>query len=68
MFAGIKCHFHFLSNELVEEEISEWIEKNKPDVLMVVPKKHDLLYRITYKSQSKQMVLHAHLPVIAIHE
>lgn len=68
MLFGIDIHFHFLSNEQVEQEIVEWAEKNKLDVLVVVPKNHDLLDRIIHKSHSKQLVLHAHLPIISIHE
>lgn len=68
MLFGLDIHFHFLANENVEEEISKWAGKNKLDILVIVPKNHDLLDRIIHKSHSKEFVLHTHLPIISIHE
>jgi hypothetical protein len=37
-------------------------------MLLTIPKKHNFLENIFHKSKSEDLVLHSHLPIIAIHE
>ncbi len=60
--------FHFMQHENKEEAIREFAEKNNLDLLMVIQKTHDLLNGLFHKSQSKDIVLHAHIPVMSVHE
>jgi len=43
-------------------------EKNKIDLLIVLPRRHNLLGSIFHKSHTKQLVLHSHVPVMALHQ
>lgn len=68
MLYEIKPKYHFISNNNIEEGIEEFTKSNNLDLLIVVPKKHNLLHKMFKKSHSKQLVLHAHVPVMAVHE
>jgi nucleotide-binding universal stress UspA family protein len=58
---------HFLSNEDTDEGIIEFVEKNRIDLLLVVPKRHGLLGAMMHKSHAKQLILHSHVPVMVLH-
>jgi nucleotide-binding universal stress UspA family protein len=60
--------YHFINNTDIERGIIEFTEKNNLDLLMIIPKKHTLLNKIFQHSHSRQLVLHTHIPVMAIHE
>jgi len=60
--------YDFLDNVEIDEGIIECSEKNKLDLLIVIPKKHDSIERILHKSRSKQVVVHGHIPILSIHE
>jgi len=59
--------YHFIKGSDAEEEIIAFADKHDLDLLIIIPKKHDLLEKIFRHSHSKQLVLHAHVPVMAIH-
>ncbi|HEY0297785.1 MAG TPA: universal stress protein [Arachidicoccus sp.] len=54
--------FHIISNEKVEDGIKEYVEKNKPDLLIVHPKKHGLFH----KSESNAFILHPPVPLMTL--
>lgn len=64
----LKPKYHFISGDDVEKSITEFTDKNKLDLLIVIPKKHNLFSKIFRHSHSKNLVLHSHVPVMAIHE
>jgi nucleotide-binding universal stress UspA family protein len=60
--------YHFLDEIDIEEGLSAFAENNKLDLLIVVPKKHNVISNLFHKSHSKQLVMHTHVPVMAVHE
>ena len=60
--------FHFMQNENVSEAVRGFAEQNNIDLLIIIPKKHGLFNRLLHKSQSKQMIVNTHVPVLSIHE
>jgi nucleotide-binding universal stress UspA family protein len=64
----LKPVYHFINNTGIEAGITEFADKNKLDMLIVIPKKHNLLSSLFKHSHSKKLVLHSHIPVMAIHE
>jgi len=68
MLGSLNPKFHFLGGPEIEKELCIFAEKNKLDLLIIIPKKHSLVSRIFQHSHSKQLVLHTHIPVMAIHE
>lgn len=67
MTMALKPQFHFIDNEDTDQGIIDFAEKNQIDLLIVLPKRHNLLESIFHKSHSKQLVLHSHVPVMALH-
>ena len=51
-----------------EHQICDFAEHNSIDLLIVIPKKHNLIGRLFKHSCSKQLVLQAHIPVMAVHD
>jgi nucleotide-binding universal stress UspA family protein len=68
MAMALKPTFHFISNENTDEGIMDFAEKNQIDLLIVLPRRHNLLSSIFHKSHTKQLVLHSHVPVMALHQ
>mgnify|MGYP003575777690 CR=1 FL=1 len=68
LLGNIKPNYYFLKRDDVVEGINEFSETHNLDVVIVIPKKHNLLERIFHKSRSKELVKHAHIPILSIHE
>ncbi len=68
MLGGLKPEYHFIEHEKVEEGIMDFAEKNKIDLLVILPRHHHFLDKLIHKSHTKQIVLHSHVPVMALHE
>lgn len=67
MTMALEPKFHFIDNENTDQGIIDFAEKNQIDLLIVLPKRHNFLESIFHKSHSKQLVLHSHVPVMALH-
>jgi nucleotide-binding universal stress UspA family protein len=68
MLVSLKPDYHFITNENIDEGIMDFAEKNNIDLLVVLPKRHGLLDTFIHRSHTKQMVLHSHVPVMALHQ
>lgn len=68
MLAPLNPEYHVITSEYTDEAIINFAEKNHIDLLIVLPKRHDLLDKLVHKSHTKQMVLHCHVPVMALHQ
>lgn len=68
MLAALKPNFHFITNNNTDEGIMDFAEKNHIDLLVVLPKRHGLLDKLINKSHTRQLVLHIHVPVMALHK
>ena len=68
MLTGLHPKYHFIKEANVEEALSNYAEKNNLDLLIIIPKTHNLISKIFQHRHSKQLVLHTHVPVLALHE
>lgn len=68
LLGDIKTGFFFINNENVEDGINEFAESNNVDLLLVVPRKHNLFERLFQKSHSSDLVFHSRIPILSIHE
>lgn len=68
MLDDLHPSYHFLDEIDVEEGLSAFAEINKLDLLVVVPKKHNVISTLFHKRHSKQLLMHTHVPVMAVHE
>jgi nucleotide-binding universal stress UspA family protein len=57
-----------LTGKDVVESINSFAEHNNLDLVMVIPKKHKFIDSLFHKSQSKELITHAHIPIVSIHE
>lgn len=67
MMMELKPTFHFITSGDTDTGILDFIDKNDIDLLIVLPKRHNLLERLMHKSHTRQFVLHSHIPVMALH-
>src|SRR5215831_1842303 len=68
MFNDLHPHYHYLNSADIDDGISEFVQSNMLDLLIVIPKKHSLYHKLLNRSHSRTLVLHAHVPVMAVHE
>lgn len=68
MLASLNPTYHFITHENVEDGILTFADENKINLLIVLPKKRSLMDKLVHRSHTKQLVLHSHVPVMALHE
>ena len=66
-FSAIKHKLITIQDNDVPEAIKVYLQLNKPDVLIINPKKHDLFEKIFHKSVTKKLAFHSSIPVLSIH-
>lgn len=66
MMDGIDFESHFVENKNVEDAIDDFIEKNKMDMLVMLPKKHSFLDTLLHKKHVKEMAYHTHIPMLVL--
>lgn len=57
---------HFPENKNIEEGIQQFIDSHNGDLLIMLPRKHNIIERIFNKSHTKKMAFHSHVPMLAI--
>ena len=67
MILTLEPTYHFIRHENTDEGIMDFAEENHIDLLLVIPKRHGMINSLLNRSHSKQLVLHSHIPVMAIH-
>jgi nucleotide-binding universal stress UspA family protein len=67
MLQPVNPQYHFISRKNVDESIINFVEKNEMDMLIVLPKRHNVLMQLVKRSHSKQFILHCHVPVLSVH-
>jgi nucleotide-binding universal stress UspA family protein len=68
MLDSVKPHFHYISNKNTDQAIIDFAETNELDLLVIMPRRHSLLDKLVRKSHTRQLVLHSHVPVMALHQ
>ena len=68
MMAHLNPHYNYINSKFVEEGINAFADANHIDLLLTVPKKNNFWENIFRKSQSSELVLHSHLPIVAVHK
>jgi nucleotide-binding universal stress UspA family protein len=68
MLEELKPDYHFITHDNTDQGIMDFAEKNNIDLLVILPKRHGLFESLVHKSHTKQMVLHSHVPVMALHQ
>jgi len=59
---------HYIYESEVKQAIENFVEQNKPDLLVTMPTKYGFFAGLFHKSQSKQLITQPHIPVLSILE
>lgn len=68
LIGDLKPKYDFIRGTDMEKSVCEFAEKNGLDLLIVIPKKHNIISDFFQHSHSKRVVLHSHIPIMSIHE
>ncbi len=68
MLSELKPAFHFIQHRDIEDGINEFAIKNELDLVITIPKKHNLIERIFKETSSKQLIYHGNVPILCMHE
>lgn len=63
---NIRHHYHFTKNDNLEESIEKYVEENNINMISLMPRKHNIFELIFGKSQSRKIILHTELPLLAL--
>jgi nucleotide-binding universal stress UspA family protein len=64
--ASFEPSFHFINNRDIEEGINDFLSSHTTDLLIVMPGKHGLFESLVNRSFSKELIIHASLPVLSV--
>jgi nucleotide-binding universal stress UspA family protein len=68
LLKGIDHSFHFTSNDDVVDGINNFIDDQKIDLIVIIPRVHSILKQLFHPPVSKHMVFHTKVPLLALHE
>lgn len=64
----IKPLYQTILSADVTNGINWFAQKEKIDLIVVIPKKHNLIEKMFSRSETKELLYHTHLPVLCMHE
>lgn len=67
MIFDFKPHYHFITKQDTVEGIMELAQANDINLLIILPKDHNIIDRITHRSHTKKLVLNSYIPVMSLH-
>ena len=68
MLSDLKPAFHFIQHRDIEDGINEFAINNELDLVITIPKKHNLIEKIFKETSSKQLIYHGNVPILCMHE
>ncbi len=67
LLASLKPQYYYIRNENAEDGIIDFAATYHLDLLVIIPKHHSLFEKIFTHLHARNLVLHAHLPVMSVH-
>lgn len=67
LFQDLQPTYDLLAGENDDRTIIEFAEKNKIDLLIVLPKRHGFVDKLLHHSHTSQFVLYSGVPILALH-
>jgi len=62
-------HYHFIyDTQNVDKAIQDFTEKNKMDMLIMIPRKHTFFEGLFHKSHTRHIAHLSHIPILALHD
>ena len=67
-FKPVNIKYNFVTAHHSDDGILKFVDENDIDLLVVMPKHHNLLEKLFQKSHTKNLILHSHVPVMELSE
>ena len=67
-FRNLNHNYQFIINENVEEGINNYIESHSIDLLVMLPRKHNLFHVLFKENWTERMTYHTKIPLMTLHE
>jgi nucleotide-binding universal stress UspA family protein len=68
MFEHFHPSYHFIESENMADGLSDYALKHSIEMLIAVPKKHNLIEKIFAGSHTKELAFHSKVPVLVMHD
>lgn len=68
IFDNINHSLYFPENDDVTYAINDFVEKHNIDLVIMIPRKHNIFSSIFHASNTKKMAFHSHIPLLTIHD
>jgi hypothetical protein len=68
LLSEFKPYYKTITSAETTVGINWFVEKEKIDWIVVIPKKHKLIEKLFSRSHTKDLLYHTHVPVLCIHE
>jgi nucleotide-binding universal stress UspA family protein len=65
---GAAHSFHIVENEDVVSGINHFVDKNKMDMVAMIPRKHSIFKNVFKERNTKRLAFHTKVPLLALHE
>jgi nucleotide-binding universal stress UspA family protein len=65
-FKPYELKFHFLESKYIGKSIVEFLDKNYINLLIIMPKHHNIIEKMFSKSHTKSLVMHSHVPLLSL--
>ncbi len=67
VFERVKHSFHFIEEDDVNKGIEAFMKDHQVDMLAMITRRNDLFSRLFGLSNTKAMMMHTHVPLVAFH-
>jgi hypothetical protein len=67
MLYDLHPHYRFIDSDDIGIALEQFAEANKLDLLITVPKRHNIIDKIFHKGHTKKLVMQTRLPLMAVH-
>ena len=68
LLSELKPSYQTILSADITNGINWFSSKEKIDLIVVIPKKHNLIEKMFSRSQTKELLYHTHVPVLCVHE
>lgn len=68
LLSRVDHSFHYPYNENVVDGINEFVSETNSEIVAIIPHKHNVFYRLLNLSNTKKMIFHSQIPILALPE
>jgi nucleotide-binding universal stress UspA family protein len=68
LLSRIDHSFHYPYNDNVVDGINEFVSETDSEIVAIIPHKHNIFYRLLNLSNTKKMIFHSSIPILALPE